>query len=522
MGHPLGLPATNYGPGVELGRTEPRLWTPPLRELTDDTSVGFDQVRYAADVLGRPLLPWQEWLTVHAGELLPDGRLRFRIVVVLVARQNGKTEVIAVLPAYWMDIDECPLIVGMCTKLEYAQDTWRKTRTLIERCEALDDAHDRRWTRKTNGQDAMWLRNGSRYRLAASTSEGPRSLSIDRLMIDETRHTGYDVWEAAEPTTSATAGQIWCTSNAGDLNSLVLNDLRIAALQYIRTGEGDPTIGLFEWSADPRAEVDDPTALLQANPSTGYTGLRLDGLIVKARAAKAAGGAALNSFKTNYLCQWVGADDPAIDPGAWRDSADQTIGLSAVPGRLAVCVDVAPDTRHAVALVAGVLPDGRVLVMVAGAWSGALATREMVAALPALCGLLRPRVVGWLPGGPAAVATADLQTQELRNPHGARPARPRSSWAPRGTDVQEIRREVSAVCMGLAEQVEAGQIVHPDDPLLNDHVDAASKLYRGDVWVFDRQGAGHVTAAYAAAGAVHLARTLPPSLGTPRIVTSSR
>jgi hypothetical protein len=504
-----------------LGRAEPRLWTPPLRELTPETSVGFDQITYAADVLGRPLLPWQRFLVVHAGEVHPDGRLRFRIVVVLVARQNGKTEVLAVLPAYWMDIDECPLIVGMCTKLEYAQDTWRKTRTLIERCEALDDAHDARWTRKTNGQDAMWLRNGARYRLAASTAEGPRSLTINRLMIDETRHTGYDVWEAAEPTTSATGGQIWCTSNAGDLNSLVLNDLRIAALQYIRTGEGDPSIGLFEWSADPRAEVDDPDALLQANPSTGHTGLRLDELIVKARAAKAAGGAALNSFKTNYLCQWVGADDPAIDPAAWRKGADPAIGLSAVAGRLALCVDVAPDTRHAVALVAGVLPDGRVLTMVAGSWSGALATREMVAALPGLCRLLRPRVVGWLPGGPAAVATADLRTPEAAVVVDGKRAARRSNWAPRGTDVQEIRGEVSAVCMGLAEQVEAGSIVHPDDPLLNDHVDAASKLYRGDVWVFDRKGAGHVTAAYAAAGAVHLARTLPASLGPVRVVTSS-
>lgn len=515
MGHPPLPAAMNYAPDVQRGRTGPRLWTPPLTELTEETSVGFDQVRYAAEVLGRPLLPWQEWLTVHAGELLPDGRLRFRIVIVLVARQNGKTEVLAVLPAYWMDIDECPLVVGMCTKLEYAQDTWGKTRRLIERSDVLDAAHDRRWTRTTNGELRMWLRNGSIYRLAASTAEGPRSLTIDRLMVDETRHTGYDVWEAAEPTTAAVSGQIWCTSNAGDLNSLVLNDLRISALQYIKTGEGDPSIGLFEWSADPRAEIDDPDALLQANPSVGYTGLRLDGLVSKARAARAAGGAALNGFKTNYLCQWVGADDPAIDPKAWQDGEDTTIGLSAVASRLAMCVDVAPDTRHAVALVAGVLPDGRVLVMVAGAWSGVLAMREMVSALPSLCVTLRPRLVGWLPGGPAAAATADLKPKEV-NGKVVR----RRGWPPAGATVLEIRGEASAVCMGLAEQVEAGQIVHPGDPLLNDHIGAASKLHRGDVWVFDRQGAGHVTAAYAAAGAVHLARTLPPSVGPVRVLSS--
>lgn len=83
-----------------LGSRTPRVWTPPLRELKPDvldddgniiepaTSLGFDVIEWARESLKVDLLPWQEWLLIHALELLPNGRLRFRTVLVLVARQN--------------------------------------------------------------------------------------------------------------------------------------------------------------------------------------------------------------------------------------------------------------------------------------------------------------------------------------------------------------------------------------------------------------------------------------------------
>lgn len=62
--------------------------------------------------------------------------------------------------------------------------------------------------------------------------------------------------------------------------------------------------------------------------------------------------------------------------------------------------------------------------------------------------------------------------------------------------------------MGFAEQVRSTLLAHGDDPLLDAHVRAAEKLYHGDGWRFTRKGAGQVDAVYAAAGAVHLARTV--------------
>jgi hypothetical protein len=84
-----------------IGSTTPRLYTPPLVQgrpgpctcgcaLTPATSAGFGAVTFATEVAKVELLPWQRWLLIHALELRPGGRFRFRTVLLLISRQNGK------------------------------------------------------------------------------------------------------------------------------------------------------------------------------------------------------------------------------------------------------------------------------------------------------------------------------------------------------------------------------------------------------------------------------------------------
>ncbi len=84
----------------------------------------------------------------------------------------------------------------------------------------------------------------------------------------------------------------------------------------------------------------------------------------------------------------------------------------------------------------------------------------------------------------------------------------RADWPPRGVTLEEITRDAPAVCMGFAEQVTTGQVAHSGDPLLDSQVGTAEKQFTGKRWVF-ALGGDPVDAVYAAAGAVHLARTLP-------------
>jgi hypothetical protein len=500
-----------------LGSTEPRLWTPPLRPLTPDTSYGFDVNGFARDVVRMPYDPWQEWLLIHAGELLPDGRPRFRIVIVIVARQNGKTHVPVVLTLYWQFIERVPLILGTSTKLDYARESWQKAVKLGRRCADLDPMRPAKWTRETNGEQVSWaievdgdgvpVRNGDeyRYKIAASNEEGGRSLTIDRLLCDELRqHHDYSAWDAAEPAVSPWDAQIWGLSNAGDDRSVVLNDLRDDALEFIQTGVGDYRLGLFEWSAPEDADPADIHALAQANPNLNR---RLDGEALAAKGArvKRKGGEALTGFKTENMCIHVRLLNPALDPGKLDDCLE--LGdLEALRDRVAWCVDVSKDEAHATLAAAAVQPDGRVRSELVKAWAGPSCVADLEHDLPRLVATGRPRVLGWFPSGPAAAVATTLKDRKL------------PGWPPPGVSVDEIRSEVPAVCMGLATQVRSEQFVWSDDPLFKAQAERVEKLTRGDGWVFSRRGNGHCDAVYATAGAVHLARTLPPPVGRPRLV----
>ena len=77
------------------GKTEARLYTQPLRKLTEKTSLGFAMIEFAEKILGKTLYPWQKWFLIHAFEIIgsfeKEWSFRFRIIYLGVARQNGKT-----------------------------------------------------------------------------------------------------------------------------------------------------------------------------------------------------------------------------------------------------------------------------------------------------------------------------------------------------------------------------------------------------------------------------------------------
>ena len=507
--------STSSGSVAVRGRTEPRLWTPPLRELTPDTSYGFDVIDFAEDI-GQPLDPWQRWLVVHLGELLPDGRPRFRRVLVLVARQNGKTEVLVILTLFWLWVERVRLVLGTSTKLDYAAESWRKACRLARRSPSLRGEIEHRGAiRKANGEQELWraspdeldLDEGSRYKIAASNEEGGRSLTIDRLVLDELRqHHDYTAYDASVPATNAVPdAQVVAISNAGSKRSVVLNDMRDAALGFMASGEGDPRLGLFEWSAPEGADPLDLDALAQANPNLGYR-IDAEALLGEAATAVAKGGEKLAGFRTEVMCQSVEGMRTAVDVLRWASCRDPG-ELAAHRSRVVLCVDLSPDEQHATLAAAAVLPDGRVRVEVVAAWSGPSAAAELRRDLPGEVRKVRPRALGWFPGGPAAALAADMT--ERRS----------SGWPPAGVQVDEVRAEVPAVCMGFASLVTAGQLAHSGDPLLDAHVVSAEKLHSGDRWRFTRRGAGHCDGAYAAAGAVHLARTLP-SAGRQRLIVA--
>jgi hypothetical protein len=511
-----------------LGSITPRIWTPPLVTgepgpcgcgcaLTGDTSEGFDWAEFARDSLHQEPRPWQRWMAIHGGELLPDGRPRFRYVWVIVGRQQGKTEIPVMLSGYWMFVASVPMILGTSTKLDYAKESWHKLVKLINKSKDPGVQRmkpQRRWTREANGEQEAWCYatddqdpdDLSRYKIAASNEEGGRSLTVHRGICDEIRqHHDYSAWGAIDyAMTDVWDAQLWCLSNMGDDRSIVLNDAREEALDFITTGEGDYRTGWFEWSAPPGSSPTDPHALAMALPQFNRT-TDGDAVLAEGRKALKAGGAKLTSFQTEVMCIRVGNLKPAFDSSKW-ELCKVPGDLASVRNRVVLVFDVSLDSQHATLTAAATLPDGRTRIEPVAAWSGEAMAR-MVPELKAHVARIKPRAFGWLPGGPAAAYGAELRPKDKVRP----------AWMPAGMKLEMIRGDLPEVCMGFDEQITALKILHSDDPLQNAHVLGAERLPRQDRWVLSRKG-GHCDAAYAAAGAAYLARMLPPPVGKPRLI----
>lgn len=481
------------------GCKSPRLFTPALVELTPETSYGYSVIAFARDILDLPLDPWQEEVIARIGELLPDGRPRFRTVLILVARQNGKTLLAKVLILFWLFHKKRETVLGLANTLAYAKRVWSEVVDEATTNGLLAIRLPDKPVRLAIGEETLKGPNGCQYRIAAANRNAGRSLTVHRLICDEIReHRNWEPWNAATFAQNAVPdAQAICISNQGDDQGVVLDALRAAALNYIETGEGDYRLGLFEYSAPDGSDPCDIEALKQANPNLGYR-IDPDALMGAAMRAKAAGGKELAGFRTEVLCQRVRLLDPAIDPDSWeRCGTDSPLDLAQQRDKVVLCLDVALDGSHA-ALVAAAVVDGMVHVEVAAAWAGWGCTATVRQQLPDLVAKIRPRQLGWFPSGPAAALSADLTASKARG------------WPPKGTQLEEVRGDVTAACMGLAELVKAGGVRHPGDALLNSHAAGAQKLYRGDAFAFRRQGMDPIDGAYALAGAVHLARMLPP------------
>lgn len=365
-----------------FGVTEPRICTPPLRPLTPETTAGFSCIEFAEDILGIDLMPWQAALLLRALELLDDGTFRFRTVVLLVARQNGKSTLAQVLALFFLYVRAAGLVIGTAQNLDIAKEVWQGAVEIAQDVPELAELVDG-VPRTTNGQIEFRLVTGEKYKVQTATRRGGRGLSGDLVILDELReHQSWDAWGAVSKTTLARVyAQIWALSNAGDATSVVLRHLRKRAHAAVgdpdginrdpASGESDPiadldetcgtsdlvneasaSLGIFEWSALPECAVLDRDAWASANPSLGY------GTLTERALVAAADSDPEWVFRTECLCQWSeGALIGPFPPSAWEKALDAE---SQIPpdAPISFGLDVSADRTHSHIAVAGRRSDG--------------------------------------------------------------------------------------------------------------------------------------------------------------------
>ncbi|AOZ65107.1 terminase [Arthrobacter phage Greenhouse] len=354
-----------------LGSEIPRVYTPPKRRLTPKTTRGFECIAFAEQVLGLYLYPWQKWVLLHALELNPDGKYRFRTVVLLVARQNGKSLLLQVLSLWRMYVDEAPLVIGTAQNLDIAEKQWSEAVALAEDNEDL--AGDITAVDKTNGKKSLRIAfegaDGttvrSQYKVTAATRKGGRGLSGDLVILDELReHNSWDAWGAITKTTMARPrAQVWGVSNAGDSSSVVLSHLRDQAAAAIEAGDTDEvSLGLFEFSAPPEMPTSDRRGWAMANPSVGHKDAEGEIRLTEEALASAHATDPDPVFRVECLCQWVST--AAVGPweaGHWEKLKDMN---SKRVGNYYFGVDVSWDRKYTSISVAGFREDGKIHVEV--------------------------------------------------------------------------------------------------------------------------------------------------------------
>lgn len=365
------------------GSTTPRIWTKPLVDgppgpcgcscaLTPATSLGFEAIEFVTDVLGLSLIPWQRWLFIHAFETEADPaspigarRFRFRTILILIARQNGKTTWVDLKNLWKLFMRDVSMIISTAQVLEVAEASWLRALEIIEANEELAPLLDQ--VKKTNGKFGLTIKSGGAWKPVAANRAGGRGATGDDVNLDELReHLTWGPWAAVTKTALAMAdAQVFAYSNAGDDRSVVLNQLT----EVGRSG-ADDTMFFAEWSAPdhirctcagqvPHADyclLRDPEALAQANPSLGYT--------ITLRALNSA----LNTdpeavFRTECLCQRVPDMKPQwliVPEERWtsrRYRGDR-------PTDLVFAVQVSYDRSHTTIAACGMAGAKRVVMLI--------------------------------------------------------------------------------------------------------------------------------------------------------------
>lgn len=310
-------------------------------------------------------MEWQKHVLENA--LVIDGKGKWvrSTCGVLVARQNGKTHLMRMRILAGLFIFGEAQIYGMAQNRRLSLDTLWKVLELIEQTPWMERRLKR--VSRTNGNEGIevWCDHYPepcegkcvrvrKYNILAATADGARGASADLLYIDELREIDEKVWAAAAPTTRARPNaQTWVTSNAGTLESTVLNDLRARAL-----GDSSPRLGWWEWSAEPYCKITDRKAWAQANPALGHT-VQIESLEDSVARDNP------DTVRTELLCQWVDALDSPWDLAAYDAGLDRGLVMDpSLPTYMAIDLDFNRTQCYLVSVQ--VAPDG--LHMFSHAW----------------------------------------------------------------------------------------------------------------------------------------------------------
>ena len=365
------------------GSTNPRVHTPLLKGKTRG-----DEVIAFAEQLGEPLMPWQKLIVRDMFAIGKDSKFIRRTGLLLVARQSGKSHLGRIMCLAHLFLFKSPRVLIASSNRAMALVSFREMCYIIESHDFLN--LQVKAIRYANGTESIELLpefGGGRLDVVAATRDGSRGRTSHFTWGDELREWSEEAFTAITPTTRATDGQTFWTSNAGDAFSLPLNSL------CDRAKENPPkTFGYYEYSAPNMLKIDTNSkafweGVAQANPALGIR-------VSREAIEESLSTSSHDAIMTELLCLWVSSLQSPFPPGSLEECGDNDLVMS--PGAYTVFgFDVSPSKRMATLCAGQILPDGRIGVGILHKWSNDIAVNdlEIAAGIKGYADIWRPRQI---------------------------------------------------------------------------------------------------------------------------------
>ncbi|KAA0021814.1 terminase large subunit [Antrihabitans cavernicola] len=398
--------------------------------------------------------PWQllvleQWLGYRA-----DGKWSASRCGLSVPRQNGKNALIEIRELFGM-VGLGEKFLHTAHEVKTARKAFLRLASFFENTKKYPElAAMVKEIRRTNGQEAIVLRNGGSVEFVARSKGSARGFTVDVVVMDEAQQMDDDSLEALGPTTAAAPLKnrqlIWAgTPPAPGMPSEVFTRIRAEALDG-----NSRRLSWLEWSIDADSDLDDPHTWAQANPALGFR-LGLEEL-AEDRATYSDEGFAR---ERGGLWSFAGTD-AVIDADTWDDVGDPA---SELLDPVSFAVDIAPDRGMASIAVSGVRPDGLYHVEVTENRKG---TDWLIPRLTRLCAQWSPIAI--VVDGPAASLVPELTTL--------------------GVPVYSTGVSEFGIACGMFYDAVFNQTLrHPEQPLFSSAIDAARKRPLGDMWAWGRK-----------------------------------
>ena len=412
---------------------------------------------------GLKLDPWQQ--RVFEASLLRRGNKWAAFEVGLVCpRQNGKNALIEARELAGLFVLQETLIVHSAHMIDTSLEAFRRLLSRIEEHDWLMAEVVK--VSRTNGQESIELKNGSRIRFRTRSKSGGRGFSGSCVIFDEAMVFPEEALGSILPVVSAQPDpQVWYTGSAVDRhvhdNGVVLARVRERGL-----AGSDPSLAYFEWGLGHGSpeEVDaqtatDPQSWAASNPALGIR-------ISASHIANEQRSMAPRTFAVERLGvgDWpeIDGDSSVIDLERWKNLTDP---FSKLVGQPTFAFDTTPDRSRSSIAVCGKREDGLMHVELVDWRPG---TGWLKSRLLELAGRYSAQAVICDGAGPSGSLIPELEQAEIA--------------------VTAVTAREHARAAGLLfDAVEEGTLRHLGQDQLDSAVKGAITRPLGEAWAWSRK-----------------------------------